>query len=54
MQITKEVVRLYKRPSRDGRSFTYYMDYTDLQGKRQRLSLGHADARSPNAKTAVG
>lgn len=45
MQITKEVVRLYKRPSRDGRSFTYYMDYTDLQGKRQRLSLGHADAK---------
>lgn len=45
MQISKEIVRLYKRPSRDGRSFTYYMDYTDLQGKRQRLSLGHADLK---------
>lgn len=45
MQITKELVRLYKRPSRDGRSFTYYMDYTDLQGNRQRPSLGHSDTK---------
>ena len=45
MQINKELVRLYKRPSRDGRSFTYYMDYTDLKGKRQRPSLGHADTK---------
>jgi site-specific recombinase XerD len=45
MKITKEVVRLYPRPSRDGRSFTYYLDYTDLQGKRHRPSLGHADAK---------
>ncbi len=45
MQITKELVRLYKRPSRDGRSFTYYMDYMDLKGNRQRPSLGHCDTK---------
>ena len=45
MQITKTLVRLYRRPSRDGRSFIYYMDYTDLQGKRQRPSLGHSDTK---------
>ena len=45
MKATKEFVRLRKRPSRDGRSFTYYMDYTDLGGKRQRLSLGHSDTK---------
>lgn len=45
MNTSKELVRLYKRPSRDGRSFTYYMDYIDLKGSRKRLSLGHADAR---------
>ena len=45
MQIAKELVKLYRRPSRDGRSFTYYMDYTDLGGKRQRLSLAHADTK---------
>ena len=45
MQIAKELVKLYRRPSRDGRSFTYYMDYTDLGGKRQRVSLGHSDTK---------
>jgi integrase/recombinase XerC len=45
MQIAKELVKLYRRPSRDGRSFTYYMDYTDLGGQRQRVSLGHSDTK---------
>lgn len=45
MRINKDLVKLYRRPSRDGRSFTYYMDYTDLNGKRQRKSLGHSDRK---------
>lgn len=50
MKIDKELVRLYKRPSRNGRSFIYYMDYTDLNGKRQRLSLGHRDTKKAEKK----
>ena len=40
-----ELVRLRIRPSRDGRSFTYFIDYADENGKRKRISLGHADKR---------
>ena len=41
----KELVRLRTRPSRDGRRFTYILDYVDENGKRRRTSLGHADKR---------
>ena len=41
----KELVRLRTRPSRDGRRFTYMLDYVDENGKRRRTSLGHADKR---------
>lgn len=41
----KILVRLGVRPSRDGRSFTYYLDYPDENGKRRRISLGHSDER---------
>ena len=41
----KKLVRLRTRPSRDGCSFTYFIDYTDEDGKRKRISLGHADRR---------
>jgi len=41
----KELVRLRTRPSRDGRRFTYLLDYVDENGKRRRTSLGHADKR---------
>ncbi len=40
-----ELVRLRIRPSRDGRSFTYFIDYADENEKRKRISLGHADKR---------
>jgi len=39
----KELVRLRIRPSRDGRIFRYMLDYVDENGKRKRISLGHAD-----------
>jgi hypothetical protein len=41
----KELVRLRKRPSRDGKRFVYRLDYVDESGRRQRISLGHADVR---------
>jgi integrase len=41
----KELVRLRMRPSRDGKSFRYMLDYVDAGGKRHQISLGHADKR---------
>jgi len=41
----KELVRLRMRPSRDGKSFRYMLDYVDQNGKRRQVSLGHADKR---------
>ena len=41
----KRLVTLWKRPSYDGTRFTYYLLYTDEQGKRRQKSLRHTDAR---------
>ena len=41
----KNLVRLWKRASRDGKSFTYYFRYKDLEGKFHMPSLGHSDVR---------
>jgi len=41
----KRLVTLWKRPSYDGTRFTYYLLYTDEQGKRRQKSLGHTDTR---------
>ncbi len=41
----KQLVKLWERPSYDGRKFTYYLLYTDEQGRRRQKSLGHADRR---------
>ena len=43
--MVKKLVRLRKRPSRNGRSFTYLIDYLDENGKRRQISLGHADRK---------
>jgi integrase len=40
-----ELVRLRMRPSRDGKTFKYFLDYVDENGRRRRISLGHADKR---------
>ena len=40
-----ELVRLRARPSRDGETFKYFLDYVDEHGRRRRLSLGHANRR---------
>ena len=41
----RKLVRLRLRPSRDGGSFVYFLDYLDEDGKRQRITLGHANKR---------
>lgn len=38
----KKLVTLWKRPSYDGKSFTYYLLYNE-NGKRRQKSLGHVD-----------
>ena len=36
----KQLVRLNKRPSNNGKSFTYVLRYVDLDGSRKMESLG--------------
>jgi site-specific recombinase XerD len=48
----KQLVRLWERPSYDGKKFTYYLLYTDEQGKRRQKSLGHADRRKAERQRA--
>jgi len=43
-----KLVRLWKRPSRDGKRFSYVLIYKDKQGKTRYESLGHTDG--PKAK----
>lgn len=47
-----ELVRLRTRPSRDGKTFKYLLDYVDEDGKRHRPSLGHADRRKAERQKA--
>ena len=48
----EQLVRLRIKPSRDGRSFKYFIDYTDPNGKRIRKSLGHADRKKAEGQRA--
>jgi len=41
----QKLVRLRTRPSRDGKTFKYFLDYKDEKGKRRQISLGHANWR---------
>ncbi len=41
----KKLVRLRMKPSRDGKSFRYMLDYVDHHGRRRQISLGHTDKR---------
>ena len=45
MRNKQQLVRLWKRPSKDGRSYTYYLRYYNLENKERLQSLGHADGR---------
>ena len=48
----KQLVRLWKRPSRDGKRFTFVLIYKDEQSKAKYESLGHADARKAERQRA--
>jgi len=48
----KQLVKLWERPSYDGRRFRYYLLYTDEQGRRRQKSLGHADRRKAERQRA--
>lgn len=41
----KQLVKLNKRPTWDGRGFTYFLRYEGEDGKRKWETLGHADQR---------
>jgi integrase len=41
----KQLVKLRQRQSRDGRRFTYLLDYVDENSKRRFVSLRHSDKR---------
>lgn len=47
----KKLVTLWKRPSYDGESFTYYLLYYE-NGKRKQKSLGHVDRRKAERQRA--
>ena len=48
----KQLVRLRMRASRDGKRFAYFIDYKGEDGKRKRISLGHADRRKAKRQQA--
>ncbi|MCP4611122.1 MAG: site-specific integrase [Planctomycetes bacterium] len=50
--MAKQLVRLWERPSLDGKRFRYYLLYTDEQRKRRQKSLGHADKRKADRQRA--
>ncbi len=47
-----KLVRLWKRPSRDGKRFSYVLIYRDEQGKTRYESLGHTDRNKAKRQSA--
>ena len=48
----KELVRLRKRLSRNGKTFVFMLDFVDQDGKRRQVSLGHSDRRKAERQRA--
>jgi hypothetical protein len=48
----RQLVKLNKRPSSDGSSFTYILRFKDNSGKRRWKTLGHADRRKAERQRA--
>jgi len=48
----RQLVRLWERPSYDGKKFRYYLLYSDEQGRRRQKSLGHSDRRKAERQRA--
>ena len=53
MKKETKLVTLWERPSYDGLGFTYYLLYTDENGKRRQNSLGHSDKRKAERQRAT-
>ena len=45
MRNKQQLVKIWARPANDGKSYTYYLRYTDLDGHRKCESLGHSDKK---------
>jgi len=52
MRQKQQLVRIWARASRTGKSYAYYLRYVDLEGKRQCKSLGHGDKRKAEKQRA--
>jgi integrase len=50
--IMKQLVKLHKRPSRDGQRFTFFLRYEGKNGKRKWKTLGHGDQRKAERQRA--
>ncbi len=48
----KQLVKLWERPSSDGKKFRYYLLFTDNEGKRRQKSLGHANRQKAERERA--
>ncbi len=48
----RPLVKLRKRPSRDGERLVFMLDYLTEDGKRKRISLGHGDRRKAETQRA--
>jgi integrase len=53
MKQETKLVTLWERPSYDGLGFTFYLLYTDEQGRRRQKSLGHCDKRKAERQRAA-
>jgi len=50
--MAKQLVRLWERPSCDGKRFRYYLLNSDEQERRRQKSLGHANRRKAERQRA--
>ena len=48
----QQLVKIWARPNRNGDCYTFYLRYTDLNGKRKCESLGHSDRRKAEKQRA--
>lgn len=53
MRSRQQLVRLWKRPSKDGRSYTYYLRYKNLENRQAVQCLGHADGKKAEKERLV-
>jgi len=52
MRTKQNLVRLWARPSRTGKSYAYCLRYADINGKRKCESLGHGDRKKAEKQRA--